>query len=323
MWIVAAGALSIVAACGSTDPGVSAGTASGATVPDGSSPIPPTDAVTTAEPASTAPASSAPASSAAATSAPGPIGSTELALVVATDALLGWWDGTRWVDSDATSAAELPSVDGAAFTVVGLGPAPSQTVAGAPVVGCEPLGSYTVAFDPPFDDLAGPVIAVNSSWDLSPRPTELLDAASEPQVSQLVAGWLSDQNIAGAPVGIVQIVRSDLDGDGTAELLIAVEHPDATTTVGPRARWYSAVLLVRTASGGDQVSTLASDVRLVDDDSYPSMTTYRLQAVVDLNGDGRMEIAVHDQEFEGAGTTVFELPPDGTAHEVLTGGCGV
>jgi hypothetical protein len=47
----------------------------------------------------------------------------------------------------------------------------------------------------------------------------------------------------------------------------------------------------------------------------------RVLGVADLNGDGRMEIALRNWYYEGAGVTVFEFGGDG-ATPVMDNGCG-
>ena len=41
------------------------------------------------------------------------------------------------------------------------------------------------------------------------------------------------------------------------------------------------------------------------------MNMARVLGVADLNGDGRMEVALHTWYYEGAGVTVFEFDGDG------------
>ena len=43
------------------------------------------------------------------------------------------------------------------------------------------------------------------------------------------------------------------------------------------------------------------------DDELPFINMARVLGVADLNGDGRMEVALHTWYYEGAGVTVFEF----------------
>ena len=57
------------------------------------------------------------------------------------------------------------------------------------------------------------------------------------------------------------------------------------------------------------------------DEQLPFMNLARVLGVADLNGDGRMEVALRTWYYEGAGVTVFEFDGDG-ATAVMGNGCG-
>lgn len=295
-------------------------TAAATTVPETTEAVTTTDAATTTElptttlpPTTTAP----PASTVAPT--------TATAIVVTPSATLGWWDGTSWVDSDVTSPS-IPVVAGTGFSVTGIESPLTTAVATGVRDDCEFIGTYSVALDPelPFDwDHATSVVAVNATWNPVPRPPAVLDpATATAEDVQFVQEQLTAAGIGGSPVAIAQLLRVDLDGDGTDETVIAAEHPSLNLGEGPRAGWYSTVLLRSVIAGVPTTTVLFADVHTVDDDSYPSGTVFRVDAIADLNGDGRSEIVVGSRQFEGVGATVFALDTTGVPQQVLTGGCG-
>jgi len=247
------------------------------------------------------------------------------AVVVTPVGTLGWWDGTRWVDSDVTTPS-IPVVAGTGFSVTGLESPLTTAIATGVREDCEFIGSYTVALDPePSFDWERPtsVVAVNATWNPVPRPPAVLDpGTATPEDLALVQEQLTAGGIGASPVAIAQLLRVDLDGDGTDETVIAAEHPSLSLSEGPRAGWYSLVLLRSVIGGVPTTSVLASDLRTVDDDSYPSAVRYRVDAIADLNGDGRSEIVIGDREFEGAGASVVALDATGVPATVLAGGCG-
>ena len=49
---------------------------------------------------------------------------------------------------------------------------------------------------------------------------------------------------------------------------------------------------------------------------------YKLAAVLDLNGDGKLEVIVHSFYYEGGQTTIYRCQPD-KIEEVLSVECGV
>ena len=120
-------------------------------------------------------------------------------------------------------------------------------------------------------------------------------------------------------------MRTDLDGDGTDEVLIVAEHAEADTSLPPRAGWYNLVLVRVVDGDGVRTHVLAEDVYTQDDpESYPSFGRYRISAIGDLNGDGRSEIVVDGFYFARADTQVFEhLRPERSPLLVLDAACGV
>jgi hypothetical protein len=247
----------------------------------------------------------------------------QVAVVVSTEGVLGWWDGT-WQDVDGTSA-DIPVPEGQFFAVVGIGREDGFAFGGAPEMGCWPLETYTVPLDPPLDDswLVPGQIAVSATWEVVPRAAAELDPTSQTYLDA-TAEILSDLGLPGSPAHLDQVVRADLDGDGTDEVLLVGRHPDANVGNAPRAGWYSFVALRSVVDGEVRTDILDSVVFEEDDDSYPNMTTFLLDAAADLNGDGQMEVVYGGFLFEGATTMVVEWAgPGREPTQVLSVGCGV
>jgi hypothetical protein len=234
--------------------------------------------------------------------------------------VLGWWDADAevWVDADTTSSA-LPVSPGTTFAVVALdGPRPDVR-AGTVMRDCEPAQTWTVALDPAID-WGDQTLAVDADWPLLPRlPTTL--SATIPDYADAVSAYLADNGLPDVPVLVEQVIRVDLDGDGTDEVLVTARHPDAGTSLGAQAGHHSVVLLRRVVGAGVETTALFQDLHLQPDVDYPSMLTGRVMAVGDLNGDGTMEVAIEWHYFEGSGVDIIDLAT-GTPQKVLTTGCG-
>lgn len=84
------------------------------------------------------------------------------------------------------------------------------------------------------------VIAIVAPWEAAPRVAEELDP-SHATYRALLSSWLDEQGIDDATPVLDQLLRVDLEGDGTEEILIS-----ATRHRGS----------VRSASAGDYSSTL-------------------------------------------------------------------
>ena len=152
-----------------------------------------------------------------------------------------------------------------------------------------------------------------------PRPVVVLDPSAVYQ--QAAADLAAGLGIDGPAPTVSQVVRGDLDGDGTDEVLVTAERPVSAGSP-PGVETDVALVFLRRAVG-------AGAENVVVDGFYPGLEeapgteAFRVAALADLNGDGRMEIVVDAFQFEGAGTMVFELAADGTTSTVLSGYCGV
>jgi hypothetical protein len=115
----------------------------------------------------------------------------------------------------------------------------------------------------------------------------------------------------------------DLDGDGEEEVLISatnygddVEGLSANATGGS----YSIVLLRRVVTGKVDTQMIAGEI-------YPAKKTfsapnsYRIRALLDLDGDGKLELILESSYYEGGATTVYGFKGR-KAEQLLTVECG-
>ncbi len=165
-------------------------------------------------------------------------------------------------------------------------------------------------------------IAVAGSWNALPRIPKVQDP-TQPVYQKAVADFLVSKGIHSPKVKITKIVRIDLDGDGQEEVLISATNyftKDGSVPPSTVAGSYSCVLLRRMV--GDKVETV-----LVDGEFYPKAAersapnSYEISAVLDLDGDGKMEVILDTGYYEGGGTAVYSLTGK-KPRQVLTVGCG-
>ncbi len=117
-----------------------------------------------------------------------------------------------------------------------------------------------------------------------------------------------------------QVVRADLDGDGSDEVLVRAERLVDRESLLPVEGEYSVLFLRRLVGGAVRDTVLFSDTAHVDAGSR-YMTAFDVGAVADLNGDGRMEVVIGIKYYEGSSVQVHELQGD-TLAPVLGLGCG-
>ncbi|HEX6384326.1 MAG TPA: hypothetical protein VF177_06630 [Anaerolineae bacterium] len=228
--------------------------------------------------------------------------------------LLGGWRFGQWLDA-ATYAPLLQDTERpyVLYTLAG-----EQGVAlGAPPVVegiCpQPVVTFTEA-----ESLAG-AIGLVARWNATPRTAQML--ATDTAVYQdVVAALLQAQGIAEPEIHITGIWRVDLEGSSVDEVLVAATRLLADTLAPPvDAGDYSMVLLRQVVDGNVITTPLALDVYPEARDlAYPYR--YELLGLLDLNGDGRLEIVIAADRYEGRVITVYEVADSGV-QLVLKAGC--
>lgn len=167
-------------------------------------------------------------------------------------------------------------------------------------------------------DLPAGAIAVRGVDDPLPRPVEQLDPSSA-VYRTATTEVMADLGIDDPDPDVRQVVRTDLDGDGRDEVIVAARRMTGDTLIEAPVGNYTVVFVRRT--DGAQVATevvvssvVTAERRYLDD--------HEVAAVADLNGDGRMEVVVDTTYYESGGTGVFEMTDEGRYVLALANGCG-
>ena len=161
-----------------------------------------------------------------------------------------------------------------------------------------------------------PPIAVAGVAEPRPRPVELLDTSS-PTYQQAAAEVGAGLGVSTPPT-LTQVVRTDLDGSGTDEVVVAAEH--AADPATPQPGDWSVVFLRRVVGNGVATDVVASSI-VGADGGDGGFDRIRLSSLADLNADGRMEIVLDGRSTDGRWTAIHELGGDGVPAEVLRDGC--
>lgn len=232
--------------------------------------------------------------------------------------LLGASINGRWIDASA-AAGKLEGNE--AYRFVDSKNQFGNTTGGVAVAGeipCEFAISVPLASAEPVSD----TLAVGGRWDVFPRVREDL-AVDTPVYQQEVRDLLVAKGIANPEVRITRIVRADLDGDGSDEVLIsASRYADDFIAPSANAGDYSLVVLRKVVNGTVETIPLTEEY-YPQRGEFVAPSEYNIQNVLDLNGDGTMEVVLHGGYYEGQFTQVFAVEGTTIKATALGSGCGV
>jgi hypothetical protein len=162
------------------------------------------------------------------------------------------------------------------------------------------------------------IIAVGGEWNALPRVPSR-QSTEQHEYHQVLAQWLQARGIADPTVNLTQLLRVDLEGDGAEEVLIAANLLRGAGT-SALAGDYSVVLLRRVVGGEVQTLPLAHEYYPDGCIAVCAPAARRIAAVLDLSGDGVMEVVLAWQDYEGRGKTIYRVE-DTRVEEVLSWVC--
>lgn len=152
-----------------------------------------------------------------------------------------------------------------------------------------------------------------------PRVPQKLDSDGK-VYTKIVADFLKTKKISNPVVKIEQLYRVDLEGDGKDEVVIRAtnyKNFGASETKGD----YSFVL-VRKIVGKTVKNILLTGDFTTKDVEFSALNTHEVLAIADLNGDGKMEIIIYGQYYEGHWDEAYQIVGEKVV-KVLETGCGV
>ena len=231
----------------------------------------------------------------------------------------------KWIKSE--KAAKAIS-DERTYKIYGLTQSLGQANGGKPKPSEEEVCSevLTVSLSPKPEN---GVIALAASWNALPRKPRVMDTTQQVYV-EAVRDFLKTKGIEGPKVKIDNIIRVDLDGDGDGEdevLISATNYSEKEEGAPMRspAGSYSMVLLRWVVSGKVETQLVEGEFypkAYDDDERFNAPNAYKVIAVLDLDGDGKLEVVVASNYYEGGATTIYRCDPK-KVKELLSVACGV
>lgn len=238
--------------------------------------------------------------------------------------IVGGTSGGKWLEADALTPLIKGSERYRLYTMMKQ-------------VG-EVAGQKPESYGEPCDDVMSmkltpepqEAIAVGGDWNALPRVPRMV-GTRDPVYRQVVAGILRQKGFVKPKINITQVIRIDLDGDGTEEVIVGANHlagglrsPERGMAFRAEPGDYSLVFVRKLVRGKVQNIFLVEEYYAKKTgEAWGPPNQNDVAAVLDLNGDGRMEIIIHGGYYEGSWSTVFRLDQNNKFTNVFGCGCGV
>jgi hypothetical protein len=216
----------------------------------------------------------------------------------------------KWIKSEETAKALN---DETSYRIYGLTQSLGEAKGGKPKA-VEDVCTETLSVSLSPKPEKG-VIALAAPWNALPRRPRINDTTQQ-VYSDAVRDFLKTKGIEQPQVKIENILRVDLDGDGEDEVLIsATNYFDKENRVPMRspAGSYSMVLLRRVVAGKVETQLVEGEFHpkayVRTEDSFDAPNAYKVIATLDLDGDGKLEVVVSSNYYEGEAITIYRCEP--------------
>ena len=160
-------------------------------------------------------------------------------------------------------------------------------------------------------ELTAGVAIQSPDWNPMPRMPRAIDA-HDPAYVNVIRSILLNAGLKKPVVNITEGYKIDLDGDGQDEAIIVASNfkhgVSELTGVGRQTAPgdYALVIVRKIIRGKVQNIFLVKDIRSGTNEGG-LQRGYHISGIADLNGDGRMEIALYGAYYEGSSSDIFEL----------------
>lgn len=173
-----------------------------------------------------------------------------------------------------------------------------------------------------LDDIDGVAVGANAGWNLMPRAPKTVDLKN-PVYIKAASDALRAKGIINKAPKLSDVIRIDLEGDGQEEVLLSATSYGSGIQPSAKKGDYSFVLL-RKIVGGKPRNIIVTGDFVTKKISFGTPSKFGISSIVDLNGDGKMEIVVYGVYYEGSWIETYEMKGDKPAAiEALNIGCGV
>lgn len=164
-----------------------------------------------------------------------------------------------------------------------------------------------------------PVMGIRADYDPFPKTLKVQSVESE-TYKKITKEVLENEGLSNPNVKIKSLVRTDLEGDGVEEVVVCASYFKVDDGYAASVGDYS-ILFCRKIVEGNVKNIVLSRNIYAEVDEYGMQYYIDLAAILDVNGDGKMEIIMNEGYYEGHGTIVFEIEND-DFNILMMAGCG-
>ncbi len=242
--------------------------------------------------------------------------------------LIGAVENGKWIESDNATKSVKAGAKLQVYGVTGAVGAASVVKLDTAAEACPDRPMVKLNPNPPSrsSGVAGKMkqgaVAFAAKWNPLPRKPKSLDVKDQKNVD-LVGEFLRKHGLKDPVVHITKAVQIDLDGDGQDEIVISATHykdgdeiPDE-----PTPNTYSFVMVARSLNGKMETTLVAGEFYPEAKGDAPP-NKFEIVALLDLNGDGKIDIVARSAYYEGEEVSVYETQASGF-NKALSVGCGL
>jgi uncharacterized protein (DUF2141 family) len=235
--------------------------------------------------------------------------------------LLGGVENGKWLNAAETAAKLKGGVNYTLYGIEGVNEGETKITIKDPAKD-DPCDDFYF-FEMEDEAVTGVALGDGYRWDPMPRAPKAIDLNSA-AYKKIVADVLRTKKITKTTIKLTQAVRIDLEGDGKEEVLITATFFDSGNIMPSAKRGNYSFVMIRRIVGKAVQNTVVDGEFYTKNVEFGAPNEYKISAIADLNGDGKMEIIMHSAYYEGSSSWVYEMK-NGKATEVkaLSIGCGV
>ncbi|MDQ2747202.1 MAG: VCBS repeat-containing protein [Acidobacteriota bacterium] len=219
--------------------------------------------------------------------------------------LLGGSRNGEWISAKETAIALKGGEQYKLYNLEAIEPTAARGESPTNGTPCEDF--YSIPVDKKTA-LGGVAFGASLDWNPLIRPVKKIAADSD-IYRKIAVEVLSGKGLAEHTPKIKQIYQADLDGDGTAEVVLSATSFKGGLSSRGSGGDYSFVLLRKVINGKAENFVLDGDF-VKEKSNADAPAEYKISSIADLNGDGKMEIVIYARYYEGEWVEVFESKND-------------